>query len=451
MLPELEKPNVTEIQVRIDCNGCVHKIKKALHQINGIYDIYIDIPQQKLTVIGWADPEKIIKAIKKTRKTATICSHTAAMESESSPEDGAPSSYPENHPGEEGPPTELPDPVSTGSTTFQPRQYTGSKEVEEVNVVYHHPPDHQDSVGVYGGWVDHYPGGGGGGGGHGGPGFKHMLPQPIHVNQSYNKYNPTPYVTEYEYIRPPPHYTPYSKPEPPPPPRYTTYSWPEPQQYTHYSRPEPPQQYSQPEPPQHHRQPGPPQHYSQPESSPHHHQQGPALQHYSQPGSPQQQNQTNPPQQQSQPRPPQHYRQPGPPQRYRQPESPQRYRQPESPQRYRQPESPQHYRQRSWPELQDRPAPPPQYTEHHHPELPQHYTQYHRLEPPQPYTQYNFPEPPQQYTQHDRVEPSSLHTYYSRLEPPDHMHYNDDYQNSNMNDDITSAFGDDDPNGCRIV
>ncbi|KAL8171292.1 hypothetical protein V2J09_023096 [Rumex salicifolius] len=68
-------PRITEIQVRIDCKGCEQKIKKALHGINGIYDIYIDLPQQKLTIIGWVDPEKIIKAIKKTKKTATICSH----------------------------------------------------------------------------------------------------------------------------------------------------------------------------------------------------------------------------------------------------------------------------------------------------------------------------------------------------------------------------------------
>lgn len=44
----------------------------------GIYDINIDIPEQKLTIIGWADPEIIMKAIKKTRKTATICSDAEA-------------------------------------------------------------------------------------------------------------------------------------------------------------------------------------------------------------------------------------------------------------------------------------------------------------------------------------------------------------------------------------
>ncbi|OMO53586.1 hypothetical protein CCACVL1_28525 [Corchorus capsularis] len=91
-----QKPRVTEIQVRMDCNGCVQKIKKALHGIQGIYEVYPDIAQQKLTIIGWADPERIVKAIRKTRKIATICSHSqpseapAAQPPEQPPEGGAP-------------------------------------------------------------------------------------------------------------------------------------------------------------------------------------------------------------------------------------------------------------------------------------------------------------------------------------------------------------------------
>ncbi|XP_031114025.1 heavy metal-associated isoprenylated plant protein 36-like [Ipomoea triloba] len=76
MATELEKPRITEVQVRMDCNGCVQKIKKALHGINGIYEVYIDFPDQKITIVGRADPEKIVKAIKKSRKSAVICCHT---------------------------------------------------------------------------------------------------------------------------------------------------------------------------------------------------------------------------------------------------------------------------------------------------------------------------------------------------------------------------------------
>ncbi|KAF6151374.1 hypothetical protein GIB67_012234 [Kingdonia uniflora] len=42
----------------------------------GIYNHYIDLSKKELAVVGWADPERIVKAIRKTRKIITICSHT---------------------------------------------------------------------------------------------------------------------------------------------------------------------------------------------------------------------------------------------------------------------------------------------------------------------------------------------------------------------------------------
>lgn len=71
----LERPLITEIQVRMDCNGCVQKIRRALQTLQGIYDVYIDFPNQKVTVVGWVDPDQLMKAIKKAGKRATLCSH----------------------------------------------------------------------------------------------------------------------------------------------------------------------------------------------------------------------------------------------------------------------------------------------------------------------------------------------------------------------------------------
>lgn len=295
MIPELEKPRVTEIKVRMDCNGCVQKIKKALHGINGIYDIYIDSPQQKLTIIGWADPEKIIKAIKKTRKTATICSHSEPSDQPPQPTDPPPPDQqptepqPPPDPANPPPPTEAPpaepapppeppkDPpppppdypppnaANDASTSHPgPGQPSRPKDVEEVHVIYHHPPDYgyrhgygQSSAHSYGGHWNNY---------QNGPGFRQepppppTPPPPIHehtpppvyvtrsydphrpspnvihsyntykpspnvthsynpyrpspnVTHSYNTYRPSPYVTEYEYIRSPPREMHYSRPE----------------------------------------------------------------------------------------------------------------------------------------------------------------------------------------------------------------------------------------------
>ncbi|KAL3508133.1 hypothetical protein ACH5RR_033515 [Cinchona calisaya] len=286
MVPELEKPRVTEIQVRMDCNGCVQKIKKALHGITGIYELYIDFPQQKITIIGWADPEKIVKAIKKTRKTAIICSHTEqpdqqAQVSDSATQGEAPRQESTNRPQKESsgnpqqsegppaeeaspaePPKDLPPPVeespkpenqpspdaaeTSASKTVQP---SGTKDVEGVHVIYYHPPDYGYRYGynpsmdspnmvrppqeyMSGRYWHSYPTG---------PGFRAEPPQPTPTSyvtsHSYNTHRASPYVTGYESIRPesyppqPPQYhtTYYSRPEsyPPPPPHYTHYSRPE--------------------------------------------------------------------------------------------------------------------------------------------------------------------------------------------------------------------------------
>ncbi|KAK6913728.1 Heavy metal-associated domain, HMA [Dillenia turbinata] len=226
MVPELEKPRVIEIQVRMDCNGCVQKIKKALNGINGIYDLYIDFPQQKITIIGWADPEKIVKAIKKTRKAATVCAHTeqptdpAAKPTEPTPEGGEPkpdaaSPPPAENTAPEAPPTEppkdpqppenppapeaAPPPAANDQTGGQPSNASKPKDVEEVHVIYHHPPDYRYRYG-YGHchgmhWDNHHPSD---------QGFRQEPPQPIYVTHSYNTYRPSPFITEYEHIRAPP-------------------------------------------------------------------------------------------------------------------------------------------------------------------------------------------------------------------------------------------------------
>lgn len=187
----------------------------------GIYDLYVDFPQQKITIIGWAEPEKIVKAIKKTRKSAIICSHLEqsnqpSQETEPVPESvtaeaegGAPP--PEQPPPEaalpeikkepplppENPPPEenqVPEQVNEGSRFSQPSK---PNEREEIHVIYHHPPDYGNRY-AYG----HY---------HQ-PVFGGVPPQPVHVTHSYNTYKPLPYVTEYSYVHSPPEYTHYSRP-----------------------------------------------------------------------------------------------------------------------------------------------------------------------------------------------------------------------------------------------
>ncbi|OVA02593.1 Heavy metal-associated domain [Macleaya cordata] len=241
MVPELEKPRIIEIQVRMDCNGCVQKIKKALHGINGIYDVYIDFPQQKLTVVGWADPEKIVKAIKKTRKIiASVCVHTdEASEAPPQAQEPPPPEGEEPPPNTESPPDEPiplpeppkdppppenpaleihPSPVAAEAIENQPQHHPGPRDVEEIHVIHHHQHEYGGQLNSYPpetrhGYWSNYPKV------HGfrpePPVYSHVFrPEPpVYVSHSYNTYKPSPYVSEYEYVRSPPRHTRFSRTE----------------------------------------------------------------------------------------------------------------------------------------------------------------------------------------------------------------------------------------------
>ncbi|XP_020086285.1 heavy metal-associated isoprenylated plant protein 5-like [Ananas comosus] len=194
MAQELERARVTELHVRMDCNGCVQKIKKALHNIEGVYDVYIDFAQQKITVVGRANPEAIVKAIKKTKKIATVCSHTelpdpAAGKSEQPPPDAAKeqappaSEPPAETPPASDPPKEPPKEEQKAEPEVKPSPEAEAatpaevKEVGEIHMVHQYP--------------------------HGYSGFQHELTPHVFVH-SYNSYRPSAYASEYGYLRSPP-------------------------------------------------------------------------------------------------------------------------------------------------------------------------------------------------------------------------------------------------------
>ncbi|GAB2294307.1 hypothetical protein Dimus_028517 [Dionaea muscipula] len=224
-----QKPRVMEIQVRMDCKGCVQKIKKALSGINGTYDLQIDFSQQKIIVIGWADPEKVIKAINKTRRVATVCSPTEVANAPA-PDGGAPPPDNANPPGEapapaaEPPPPpseppkdqppqppENPSPGAAASETKtpQPPQSSGPKDVGEVHVVYQPPPIYSYGYDYAHGYGPAYSYGYGIH--HRNPGFTQEQPEPAYVIHSYNTYQPSPYITGYQYAQSPPRSTPYGR------------------------------------------------------------------------------------------------------------------------------------------------------------------------------------------------------------------------------------------------
>ncbi|KAM3271888.1 hypothetical protein ACQJBY_042225 [Aegilops geniculata] len=76
MTSEPETPRITELHVRMDCNGCVHKIRKTLSGIDGVGEVHVDQANHKITVVGIAGPARIVRAIRKANRVPTICSHT---------------------------------------------------------------------------------------------------------------------------------------------------------------------------------------------------------------------------------------------------------------------------------------------------------------------------------------------------------------------------------------
>ncbi|XP_072974551.1 heavy metal-associated isoprenylated plant protein 23-like [Typha angustifolia] len=66
-----------ELKVRMDCDGCELKVKKALSSMKGVQSVDINRKQQKVTVTGFVEPNKVLKRAKSTGKKAEIWPYVA--------------------------------------------------------------------------------------------------------------------------------------------------------------------------------------------------------------------------------------------------------------------------------------------------------------------------------------------------------------------------------------
>ncbi|XP_065856753.1 heavy metal-associated isoprenylated plant protein 27 [Euphorbia lathyris] len=53
-----------EIKVKMDCEGCERKVKKSVEGMKGVTSIEIAPKQQKLTVTGYLDPNKVLQRVR---------------------------------------------------------------------------------------------------------------------------------------------------------------------------------------------------------------------------------------------------------------------------------------------------------------------------------------------------------------------------------------------------
>ncbi|XP_077249964.1 heavy metal-associated isoprenylated plant protein 23-like [Tasmannia lanceolata] len=61
-----------ELKARMDCDGCELKIKKALSSMKGVESVEINRKQQKVTITGYVEANKLVNKVKSIGKKAEI-------------------------------------------------------------------------------------------------------------------------------------------------------------------------------------------------------------------------------------------------------------------------------------------------------------------------------------------------------------------------------------------
>ncbi|KAK8946192.1 hypothetical protein KSP40_PGU017150 [Platanthera guangdongensis] len=52
------------------CEGCKCVVKRALHKLRGVDSVAVDLPLEKVTVTGYVDRNKVLKAVRRSGKKA---------------------------------------------------------------------------------------------------------------------------------------------------------------------------------------------------------------------------------------------------------------------------------------------------------------------------------------------------------------------------------------------
>ncbi|GKV04072.1 hypothetical protein SLEP1_g16284 [Rubroshorea leprosula] len=59
-----------ELKVRMCCTGCERIVKNAIYKLRGIDSVDVDLPMEKVTVVGYVDRNKVLKAVRRAGKRA---------------------------------------------------------------------------------------------------------------------------------------------------------------------------------------------------------------------------------------------------------------------------------------------------------------------------------------------------------------------------------------------
>ncbi|XP_042397303.1 heavy metal-associated isoprenylated plant protein 45-like [Zingiber officinale] len=62
--------SIVELMVHMDCDGCQRRVHRAIRKLNGVHSVDIDMDKQKVTVTGYVEEKKVIKAVRRTGRKA---------------------------------------------------------------------------------------------------------------------------------------------------------------------------------------------------------------------------------------------------------------------------------------------------------------------------------------------------------------------------------------------
>ncbi|KAI4312787.1 hypothetical protein MLD38_037579 [Melastoma candidum] len=59
-----------ELKVRMCCEGCERVVKNAIHKLRGVDSVEVNLELEKVTVVGYVDRNKVLKAVRRAGKRA---------------------------------------------------------------------------------------------------------------------------------------------------------------------------------------------------------------------------------------------------------------------------------------------------------------------------------------------------------------------------------------------
>lgn len=61
-----------DLKIKMDCDGCVRKVKNALSSMKGVKNVTVDKKQSRVTITGYVEAKKLVKKVQSTGKKAEI-------------------------------------------------------------------------------------------------------------------------------------------------------------------------------------------------------------------------------------------------------------------------------------------------------------------------------------------------------------------------------------------